>query len=112
MNIQIEKEDTNLVISISNRIDAVASPELERRLLDLIDKGEKRLIIDLHDVDFISSAGLRVFLMAAKLFFGKGKLVIARPQKGVKNIFRISGFGSIVPIVDDLKAARDEVMKI
>jgi len=54
------------VLSITGRMDAVTAPEIEKGLSALVDNGEKRLIIDLKDLEYISSAGLRSLLVLAR----------------------------------------------
>ena len=73
----------------------------------MIDGGETRLVIDLSRVDYVSSAGLRVFLMAFKrLTADGGKIVLCSLQEPVRQVFDIVGFYSMFPIVN----SRDEAL--
>ncbi|MCX8070227.1 MAG: STAS domain-containing protein [Thermodesulfovibrionales bacterium] len=99
MEIGFNKEGDFLVISISGRIDAVTSTELEKALIAKLEVGEMKLIADMKDVEYISSAGLRVFLLIAKkLNTQKGKLVFFNLQKMIEDVFKVSGFYSLFGI--------------
>jgi anti-sigma B factor antagonist len=89
------------VISVSGKIDAVTSKELENALAGLIDKNRNFLIIDMEKVEYLSSSGLRV-LMASKNKLKKkdGDLLLAALQPFVKEVFSLTGamrFFSIYP---------------
>ena len=61
-----ERVGATLVIAPAGRVDSVSSGELERHVVARLDAGERQLVIDLAGVAYISSAGLRVLLLAAK----------------------------------------------
>jgi len=99
MVILLNKEGDFLVTTIKGRIDAVTSPELEKTLISQIEVGELKIIVDMQDVEYISSAGLRVFLLTAKkLNTLKGKLVFYGLQKMIEDVFKVSGFYSLFGI--------------
>lgn len=87
------------------RLDSASSPELELAILERLDGGCRRLVFDLADMDYVSSAGLRVILLAGKkLRASQGKLVIAGMRDMVREVFEMSGFLSlfaVAPSVDD-----------
>ena len=91
-------------------MDAVSSPALEKELSKLMAQGEKDFVIDLGELDYISSAGLRVILATAKRLKGKeGKILLASLQDMVKEVFEISGFSAIIPIYESLESALNHV---
>jgi anti-sigma B factor antagonist len=99
--------DINLVI-VSGRLDANSSPELEKELVTLIDAGEKDFLVDLAELDYISSVGLRVFLMAAKKAkASNGKVALTSLREHVLEVFEIAGFTAIFPI----SANREEALE-
>lgn len=71
MDIQTRKEQKSLVITIAGRMDAVTAPEFDILLKQQIDAGEIFFVVDFNNLDYISSAGLRSLLAAAKLLKGK-----------------------------------------
>ncbi len=106
MNIQIKQEGEIMVVSASGKIDAMTAPAFESSLTDLIDKGRLKLVLDLGGVEYISSAGLRVILASAKALKGKnGKMLLAGPRGPVKEVFDISGFGSVFDIYGSVETA-------
>jgi anti-sigma B factor antagonist len=95
------KEDGRFIVTVSGRIDAVTAPDFESRMLDWIDAGETRMIVDLGGLEYISSAGLRSILTIAKnLKARQGSLVLCALRDTVKEVFEISGFSTIIPVCD------------
>lgn len=106
MEITKRKEKDAWVVSVKGRLDAVTSPELEKELTQIIDAGEKHLIVNFGELDYISSAGLRTILASTKRLKAKeGKLALADLKSVVKEVFDISGFTSIIPIFDSVDSA-------
>lgn len=112
MEITEDKIDGQVVISLSGRIDSTAAVEFEEKLIEIIDKGNNTMIIDFLRIQFISSAGLRVLLLAAKKVkpYG-GKIVLCDMSKDVREVFDISGFSSIFDIQDNVTAAIAAIKK-
>ena len=97
--------DLNLV-QVSGRLDANSSPELEKELVTLLESGEKDFLIDLAELDYISSVGLRVLLMAAKKAkASNGKVALNSLRDHVLEVFEIAGFTAIFPIYSSREEA-------
>jgi stage II sporulation protein AA (anti-sigma F factor antagonist) len=93
MQIGEEKVGGVLVLAPGGRVDSVSSSELERLVVARIDRGEKRLVMDLSGVEYISSAGLRVLLMAAKrLKEPAAGLVLCGLGPSVRTVLELAGF--------------------
>jgi anti-anti-sigma factor len=106
VNIQTRQEGRITVVSASGKIDAMTAPAFETSLNDLIREGRLYLALDLGGVEYISSAGLRVILASAKSLKSKdGMLLLANAQEPVKEVFDISGFGTVFSIYDSVEAA-------
>ena len=106
MEISKRREKDVLVISLKGRLDAVTSPVLEKDLTDLMAGGERFLVMDLGDLDYISSAGLRSILVVVKRLKEKqGKLLLASLKGVVSEAFEISGFSTIIPIFGSVDSA-------
>ena len=97
MEIKTTTEGEKLTIAVSGRVDTVTAPELEAGLKF---GAAKHVVIDLADVPYMSSAGLRILLAAHKTMLGKGgELLIANVQSAVKEVLDITGFSDILNLV-------------
>jgi len=93
MQIGEDKVGEALVIAPAGRVDSVSSAELERVVVARLDGGERRLVLDLSGVEYISSAGLRVLLMAAKrLKAPPAALVLCGLGPSVRTVLELAGF--------------------
>lgn len=93
MEIGEERSGGALVLAPAGRVDSVSAGELERLLVARLDAGERRLVIDLTGVEYISSAGLRVLLLAAKrLKAPAGALALCGMGPGVRTVLDLAGF--------------------
>ncbi|MBS0286052.1 MAG: STAS domain-containing protein [Proteobacteria bacterium] len=112
MEIKDDKIDGQTVVSLSGRIDSTAAVEFEEKLIEIIDTGCHVMVIDFLRVQFISSAGLRVLLLAAKKVkpYG-GKILLCDMSKDVREVFDISGFSSIFEIHDKVATAIASIKK-
>ncbi len=98
------------IISIIGKINAITAPEFEQYLKTLVNNGILKIILDFSKVDYISSAGLRAILVITKLLKTKsGSIVLASLKPEVKNVFEISGFTSIIPVVEDIEEAESKL---
>ena len=97
MKITTMQNGTNLTISLEGRLDTVTSPELEAELKNSMDAAES-LTLDFSNLDYISSAGLRVLLSAHKLMSRKGGMKVTNVNEIVKEVFDVTGFADILTI--------------
>lgn len=110
MEIQKRKENNTVVVVVKGRLDALTAPELEKDLLETIAGGEKRLVMDLSGLHYISSAGLRTLLvLAKKLKAQEGEVLFTGLKGPVDDVFKISGFYSIFKIFDSPEAALSQI---
>lgn len=87
------------ILNIEGRINTANFNSLEKELIEIIDGGQINIILNCKDLSYISSSGLRVFLIAQKRITSlKGKLFLCEMQAGIKEIFDISGFSNIFEI--------------
>jgi anti-anti-sigma factor len=101
MEIKTAKEKNTVVVSVKGKIDAVTAPEFEKAISNLIAQGENIFLLNLSGLEYISSAGLRSILAAAKQLKPKGGNILFCGLKGpVKDVFRVSGFGTIFKIFE------------
>lgn len=106
MSLSSEKIGDVLVVSLAGQVNSANAAEVESALLAWVEQGERLCALDLGRLDYISSAGLRVILMTAKrLKQNAGQLVLCGLQPQVKEVFDISGFLTILTVVDTRDAA-------
>jgi len=106
MSFSSEKHGGILVVSLADQVNSANAPEVESAFLGHLDQGETRCVLDLSRLDYISSAGLRVILMAAKrLKQNSGRLVLCGLQPNVQEVLDISGFLSFLDVVESRAAA-------
>ena len=96
------------ILGIKGRLDTTNYSVLEKKLMSLIDEGQIKILIDLSGMDYVSSSGLRILLMALKrITVAKGKFAMCNLQENIKEIFEISGFTNIFDIYPDEATAID-----
>jgi anti-anti-sigma factor len=106
MNILQQAQDGIVILNIVGRLDAVSSIDADREFGKVLDAGNDKLLIDLSQLEYISSAGLRVLLVVAKRIQQKGgKVVLCNLLPNVTEVFEISGFSSIFKIFKSTEEA-------
>ena len=106
MEITEAKSGRTLVMTPTGRLDGASAQAFLDRLLRCIDGGETSVLLDLVQLDYISSAGLRTLLTAAKrLQAGDGRLAVCALTPNVREVFQVSGFDTIMAIHADAAAA-------
>ncbi|HYH20211.1 MAG TPA: anti-sigma factor antagonist [Azospirillum sp.] len=104
MDIAERTEQGVSVVGIGGRVDGSTAAELERRLLGALQTGAP-LLVDLSGLGYISSAGLRSFLKAAKQAKAAGvPLALAGPQAQVREVFEVAGFLPLFTVHADTAA--------
>ena len=101
MRIEIEAPTSagQAVIQLHGKLDANTTMIVEQTLLSEIASGQKHLVLDCANMDFISSAGLRSLLLAVKKMKAAGGMIgLAALQPNVKEVFDISGFSALFTI--------------
>ena len=108
MEITERRMADTVTLSLSGKLDATTAKAFEEKIFAQMESGERRFIIDLAQLDYISSAGLRVFMLAGKrLSSANGKMVLCALKDPVKEVFDIAGFSSIFSVY----GSRDEAIK-
>lgn len=94
------------VIAVHGRIDTLTAPEFEQFMRDRLEQGQYRLVLDLVDLEYISSAGLRSLLVTAKKAKAQGGfLVCCGLQEMVNRVFEVSGFSQVIPVYASVEEA-------
>ncbi len=102
MDINATKEGNILISKPMGRLDGTNSRDFEETLKAELGEGGLSLVIDLEDLVYISSAGLRAILLIAKTLNSKGqKLALCSLSDQILEVFEISGFNKVIPIHTD-----------
>ena len=106
MEITVTKDQNAMIVSVAGRMDTITGPDFQKKMEEVLGQGEKEILVDFEKLEYISSAGLRAVLMAAKQAkAGGGTLLCCGLRDMVKKVFDISGFSSMIPVFDSLDEA-------
>ena len=109
MQIKEDKQDDVMVVTVTEHLDSATASVFESRRLGLVERGERRIVVDCGSLDYVNSAGLKVFLLAAKRLEPLGgKLVLCALAPSVLMIFEMIGFTRIMKIT----ASREEALRV
>ena len=97
MTIEIKKNAEETVIEIVGRLDTITAPALDKTINEDIED-TKNLVLDIKGVEYISSAGLRVFLGAQKRMQKIGTMKVVNVCEEVMEVFEMTGFADILVI--------------
>ncbi len=103
LEIKVEEIDKIIILRLFGRIDASSSPLLQNRLNNLLKEGHERVLLDFSNIDYLSSAGLRVLLSFTKKY--KKKVAIFSVTEEVLDIIKLTGFDKILDIYKSEKEA-------
>lgn len=97
LNITKKNDGAELTMLLSGRLDTVTAPELEQELKESLDEVTD-LVLDMEDLEYISSAGLRVLLSAQKKMTKQGSMKLVHVNTTILEIFEVTGFTDILTI--------------
>ncbi|MEE0956956.1 MAG: STAS domain-containing protein [Ruminococcus sp.] len=95
MNTKKKKDGSTLTVTVSGRIDTATAPEFESAVKTDLD-GVQSLVLDFKDVNYISSAGLRVLLSLQKKMMVQGEMKLINVNDVVNDVFEVTGFDEIL----------------
>jgi anti-anti-sigma factor len=112
MDITTKVQDGATVIKISGSLDGNTVNDAQQQIMPLISSRDLALVMDLKDCSYISSAGLRLLLMAAKqLATQNGNLVLCGLSPEIKDVMEMTGFNTFFKTFDSVAAAISAVGK-
>jgi anti-anti-sigma factor len=100
MEISTRTEQDVTILALSGQLDSNTSPAAQAALDAILAGGGRKVVIDFSSLDYISSAGLRVLLGTAKRLSQGGALRLFGLNETVQEVFQISGFATILTVVD------------
>ena len=97
MEVKVDVTDTKATVTVDGKLTVQTAPDLETAINE-IDPQVTNLDIDLANVDYISSAGLRVLLTAHKMMMGRNGMKIIHVNELVDEVFEVTGFKDVLTI--------------
>lgn len=107
MELQFKTLDTDIrLLKVIGRLDMMGTGEIETRFTDHCVGDKVRVIVDLSEVDFLASIGIRLLTVAAKSVAKHGgMMVLLDPNPNVRNVLEMAGIPEIIPIYTGLDSA-------
>lgn len=110
MEVTTERQDGILSIGVDGRIDGSNVVEFEEAVREAIEDDDRVVIMDLENLRYISSAGLRAVLLTGKALKGRGaELVLCSLSDPIRKVFEISGFDTLFAIHASRSAVRSSL---
>lgn len=110
LEILVKEENDVVVVKLVGNLDTNTAPEAEQAINEWLEKESKKMVINLQESKYVSSAGLRVFLATAKKMTAAGGAVkFCSPNDVVKEILDISGFSTILDVKKTEEEAKNEL---
>ena len=97
MTIEKNLNGTELTVTIVGRLDTTTAPDLEASLKESFE-GVTKLILDFAELEYLSSAGLRVLLATQKVMNKQGEMILKNVNETINEIFEVTGFIDILTI--------------
>ena len=97
MNIVKTNEGNKLILALEGRLDTTTAPQLEAEVKSAL-TNVTELVLDFSQLEYLSSAGLRVILAAQKIMNKQGKMVIRHVNETIQEVFEVTGFSDILTI--------------
>lgn len=97
MNITKTIQGTKLTLALTGRLDTTTAPQLEAEVKGSL-AGVTELVLDFSQLEYLSSAGLRIILAAQKVMNKQGKMVICQVNETIMEVFEVTGFRDILTI--------------
>ena len=107
MELQYSELENNIrLIKLSGRLDIIGTGEIETKFMGCSAGDRVRVIVDLSEVDFLASIGIRLLVLTAKSVTSRGgKMVLLTPITEVQDVLEITGIPAIIPIYSHLESA-------
>ena len=97
MELEKKYEGTKLTIAVKGKLDSESAPRLNAELAASLG-GITELILDMTDLSYISSAGLRSLLSAQQKMNRQGRMELHGVRESIRDVFRITGFSELLTV--------------
>lgn len=101
-----ELENKIRLIKMIGKLDITGVSTIENKFTGYCAGENPRVLVDLSDIEFLASIGIRLLILNAKSIFGRGgRMVLLNPSPDVRSVLEITGIPAIIPIYDGLESA-------
>jgi anti-anti-sigma factor len=107
MELQYSELDNNIrLIKLNGKLDIIGTGEIETKFASYCRGENVRLVVDLSNVDFLSSIGIRLLTLTAKSVFSRGgKMVLLNPTPEVHHVLDVTGIPAVIPVCSQFESA-------
>ena len=99
------------LIKLSGKLDIIGAGEIETKFAGYCAGDKVRMVVDLSEVDFLASIGIRLFMLTAKSIASRGgKMVLLNPTPDVQHVLEVTGIPAIIPIYSHFESAETILM--
>jgi anti-anti-sigma factor len=108
MNLQYKELDDNIrLIKLAGKLDVSGAGEVETKFAGYCSGEKPRVLVDLSDVDFLASIGIRLLTINARSLASRGgRMVLLKPNANVKEVLETTGIPAIIPMYESLESAQ------
>ena len=108
MQIDSETLDNGILkVNLSGRLDVLGAQDIDMKFTALTATQKAHVLVDLSEVSFLASLGIRTLLSSAKALSNRGgHMVLYKPQPNVLDVLETSGVSSLIPVFNDLEEAK------
>lgn len=105
MAAKFSERDDVLIVEPPQRLDTATAPGVEKEVFERMEAGATKIVFDFNNTEYISSAGLRVMLKAAKSVGPNGGVAVCRMNSHVKDVLKLSGFEMLLKVARSVDKA-------
>ena len=103
MELTVSEQQPFTIVRVDGNLDTGTAEEFQKLCLQLVAEGKNRLVLDLEQLSYLSSAGLRgIIIVGKKAKAAKGKLLVCHLSGVAQDVFLMSGFDALFPVYKDL----------
>lgn len=102
-----QEGDVSIIVLNESRLDAATAPEFKKQMEQLIDGGNKKVILDINELGFMDSSSLGALVGVLKYIGSEGKMVVAGASGIVLDLFKLTRMDKIFTLAEDVEAAKD-----
>ena len=107
MELQYSELDNNIrMIKLIGKLDIMGVGQIENKFAGYCGGEKTRVIVDLSEVDFLASIGIRLLTLNAKSVMSRGgRMVLLNPTSDVRDVLELTGIFAIIPVYDEIESA-------